>query len=90
MEKGEEEKLKKAICEMQPHTLPYTENPEKVCKSCEAGPRQGQAEKWSKSRKKFLSTTYKPFPGGLCMLKHVFRKLTYSALQRKSKDEILL
>ena len=29
------------------------------CKSCKAGPRQGQAEKLSKSKKKFRPTMYK-------------------------------
>ena len=30
-----------------------------LCRSCKAGPRQGQAEQLSKSKKKFHQTTYK-------------------------------
>ena len=33
----------------------------KACMSCQAGPKQGQAEQLSKIRKKFLATTYKLF-----------------------------
>ena len=42
-----------------------TEPPKMVCKSCLAGPRQGRAEQVSKSKNKFLATTYKPFLGPL-------------------------
>merc|ERR1739846_163814 len=45
--------------------LSSTGHTEKVCIFCEAGPRQGQAEQLSKSRKKFLATTYKPFSRSL-------------------------
>ena len=44
-----------------------TEMRKSICKSCQAAPRQGQAEKLSKSRKKFLSTTYQDFFSALYM-----------------------
>ena len=52
------------------HYTVCTGHPEKVCIFCKAGPKQGQAEQLSKSRKKFLATTYKHFPGALYMSVH--------------------
>ena len=46
-------------------TCMCTVHPEKVCILCLTGPRQGQAEQLSKSRKKFHATTYKHFTGAL-------------------------
>ena len=74
-----------AECILFPLSLSRAEGEIKVCMSCYAGPMQGQAEQLSKSKKKFLATTYKPLFPPLYNCRPTYNR---SSLNLKSEDRI--